>query len=88
MSIREKGALKMEFEKLVSIISEFTNVDESQITKDTKFVDDLNVDSLDLVQIIMALEEEFDIEIDNDQAENIVTVNDAIEAINSRINND
>ncbi|MCT4687390.1 acyl carrier protein [Vallitalea sp.] len=78
----------MEFEKLVSIISEFTNEDESQITKDTKFVDDLNVDSLDLVQIIMALEEEFDIEIDNEQAENIVTVNDAIEAINSRINND
>ncbi|GMQ56920.1 acyl carrier protein [Vallitalea sediminicola] len=78
----------MEFEKLVSIISEFTSVDEAQIKKDTKFVDDLNVDSLDLVQIIMALEEEFDIEIDNDQAEKIVTVNDAIEAINSRINND
>lgn len=78
----------MEYEKLVSIIAEFTNVDEAQITKETKFVDDLNVDSLDLVQIIMALEEEFDIEIDNEQAEKIVTVNDAIEAINSEINND
>lgn len=78
----------MEFEKLVSIIAEFTNVDESQITKETKFVDDLNVDSLDLVQIIMALEEEYDIEINNEQAEKIVTVNDAIEAINSQINND
>lgn len=78
----------MEFEKLVAIIAEFTNVDEGQITKETKFVDDLNVDSLDLVQIIMAVEEEFDIEIDNEQAEKIVTVNDAVEAINSEINND
>lgn len=78
----------MEFEKLVAIISEFTNIDEDKITKDTKFVDDLNVDSLDLVQIIMAVEEEFDIEIDNEQAEKIVTVNDAVEAINSEINND
>lgn len=78
----------MEFEKLVAIIAEFTNVEEDKITKETKFVDDLNVDSLDLVQIIMALEEEFDIEIDNEQAEKIVTVNDAIEAINSEIKND
>ncbi|QUI22948.1 acyl carrier protein [Vallitalea pronyensis] len=78
----------MEFEKLVAIISEFTNIDEDKITKETKFVDDLNVDSLDLVQIIMAVEEEFDIEIDNEQAEKIVTVNDAVEAINSEINND
>ncbi len=78
----------MEFEKLVAIIAEFTNIEEDKITKETKFVDDLNVDSLDLVQIIMALEEEFDIEIDNEQAEKIVTVNDAIEAINSEIKND
>ncbi len=78
----------MKFEKLVAIIAEFTSVEEDKITKETKFVDDLNVDSLDLVQIIMALEEEFDIEIDNEQAEKIVTVNDAIEAINSQINND
>lgn len=78
----------MDFEKLASIISEFANVDVSEITKETKFVDDLNVDSLDLVQIIMAIEEEYDIEINNEQAENIVTVNDAIESINSQINND
>ncbi|MCT4598721.1 MAG: acyl carrier protein [Vallitalea sp.] len=78
----------MDFEKLASIISEFANVDENEITMETKFVDDLNVDSLDLVQIIMAIEEEYDIEINNEQAENIVTVNDAIEAINSQINND
>ncbi|MCT4544210.1 MAG: acyl carrier protein [Vallitalea sp.] len=78
----------MELEKLISIIAEFAHVNESQISGDTKFVDDLNVDSLDLVQIIMALEEEFDVEIDNDQAENIVTINDALEAINQQINND
>ena len=78
----------MELEKLISIIAEFTSVDESEIDVESRFIDDLGVDSLDLVQIIMALEEEFDIEINNEEAEKIVTVGDAMDAINSQVNND
>ena len=62
----------MEFEKLKKIIAEVLNVDEEEITMDTTFVDDLGADSLDIFQIIMGLEEEFDIEIANEEAENIV----------------
>ena len=71
----------MELEKLKKIITEVLNVDESEITMDTKFIDDLSADSLDVYQIIMGVEEEFDIEIDADNAESIVTVADAIEQI-------
>ena len=53
----------MEFEKLKQIIVEVLNVDENEITMDTTFIDDLGADSLDVFQIIMGLEEEFDIEI-------------------------
>ncbi|HHV13886.1 MAG TPA: acyl carrier protein [Clostridiales bacterium] len=76
----------MEFEKLVKIISEVLNVDEDEITMETTFVDDLGADSLDVFQIIMGIEEEFDIEIANEEAENIVTVADAIEQIKNAIN--
>lgn len=76
----------MEFEKLKKIISEVLNVDEDEITMDTTFVDDLGADSLDIFQIIMGIEEEFDIEIANEDAENIVTVNDAVEQIKNAIN--
>ena len=72
----------MEFEKLQEIIVEaLGSVTKDEITMDTKFVDDLGADSLDIYQIIMGIEEEFDIEIDNDAAENIVTVGDAVEQI-------
>ena len=71
----------MEFEKLKKIIAEVLNVDEEEISMDTTFVDDLGADSLDIFQIIMGLEEEFDIEIANEEAENIVTVADAVEQI-------
>jgi len=54
---------------------------------DTTFIDDLGADSLDVFQIIMGLEEEFDIEIPNEQAEKIVTVADAVEQIKSALNN-
>ena len=64
----------MEFEKLKKIIAEVLNVDEDEITMDTTFVDDLGADSLDVFQIIMGIEEEFDIEIENEEAEKIVTV--------------
>ena len=78
--------VKMEFEKLKKIIAEVLNVDEEEITMDTTFVDDLGADSLDIFQIIMGLEEEFDIEIANEEAENIVTVADAVEQIKNALN--
>ena len=77
----------MEFEKLKQIIVEVLNVDENEITMDTTFIDDRGADSLDVFQIIMGLEEEFDIEIPNEQAEKIVTVADAVEQIKSALNN-
>lgn len=77
----------MEFEKLKKIIVEVLNVDENEITMDTIFIDDLGADSLDVFQIIMGLEEEFDIEIPNEEAEKIVTVADAVEAIKNALNN-
>lgn len=76
----------MEFEKLQKIISEVLNVDKDEITMNTTFVDDLGADSLDIFQIIMGIEEEFDIEIANDEAENIVTVSDAVEQIKNALN--
>lgn len=71
----------MEFEKLQNIIAEVLNVDVKEINESTTFVDDLGADSLDVYQIIMGLEEEFDIEISDENAESIVTVGDAAEEI-------
>ena len=76
----------MEFEKLQKIISEVLNIDADEITMDTTFVDDLGADSLDVFQIIMGIEEEFDIEIPNEEAENIVPVADAVEQIKNALN--
>ncbi len=61
-------------------------MDEEEISMETTFVDDLGADSLDVFQIIMGLEEEFDIEIPNEEAEKIVTVGDAVEQIKSALN--
>ena len=71
----------MEFEKLKEIIADVLNVDEDEITMDTTFVDDLGADSLDGFQSSMGIEEEFDIEIAQEEAEKIVSVGDAVEAI-------
>ena len=68
----------MEFEKLRDIIVEVLNVDETEVTMESTFIDDLGADSLDVFQIIMGIEEEFDIEIPNEEAEKIVTVGDAV----------
>lgn len=76
----------MEFEKLKSIITDVLNQDTQEITMESTFVDDLGADSLDIFQIIMGIEETFDIEIDNDEAEKIVTVGDAVEQIKNAIN--
>ena len=75
----------MELDKLKKIIADVLNVDENEITPATKFVDDLGADSLDVFQIIMGLEEEFDIEIANEDAEKIVTVGDAVEQIKNAL---
>lgn len=78
--------MDMEFEKLQGIIAEVLNVDADEINPETTFVDDLGADSLDIFQIIMGIEEEFDIEIPNEKAEKIVSVGDAAEAIKNAIN--
>ncbi|MCC8168092.1 MAG: acyl carrier protein [Clostridiales bacterium] len=75
----------MEFEKLRQIIVDTLNVDESEVSMDTTFVDELSADSLDVFQIIMAIEEEFDIEIPAEKAEKIVTVSDAVDLIRSAV---
>ena len=75
----------MEFEKLQDIIADVLNVQKDEIKPDTTFVDDLGADSLDIFQIIMGIEEEFDIEIDNDEAEKIVTVQDAVDQIKKAV---
>lgn len=72
----------MELEKLQGIIAEVLNVDTDEITMDTTFVDDLGADSLDICQIIMGIEEVFNIEIPLEEvADQIVTVGDAVEQI-------
>ena len=75
----------MEFEKLQQIIAEVLNIDPEEITMNTTFVDDLGADSLDVFQIIMGIEEEFDIEIP-EEAEKIASVVDAVEAIKNALN--
>lgn len=76
----------MEFEKLKAIIVDVLSVDPDEITMDTTFTDDLGADSLDVYQIIMGIEQEFDIEVPAEIAENISTVEEAIEMIKNAIN--
>ena len=76
----------MELEKLKSIIAEVLNVDPEEITADTTFTDDLGADSLDVYQIIMGIEDNFDIKIPEDAAENITTVGQAVEIIKEALN--
>ncbi|NLU53158.1 MAG: acyl carrier protein [Clostridiaceae bacterium] len=71
----------MVFEKVKEIIVEQLGVDESDVKMESSFIDDLGADSLDIVELIMALEEEFDLEIPDKEAEKITTVGDAVEYI-------
>lgn len=71
----------MELEKLQKIIAEVLNVDTEEVTWDTTFVDDLGADSLDIFQIVMGIEEEFDIDMPAEDVEQIVSVGDAVEQI-------
>lgn len=76
----------MEFEKVKEIIADVMQINPDQIFEDTKFVDDLGADSLDIFQIITELESEFDIEIPADDAEKITTVGEAVEQIKNALN--
>ena len=75
----------MELEKLQKIIAEVLNVDTQEVTMETTFVEDLGADSLDIFQIVMGIEEEFDIEIPTEEVEKIVSVGDAVEEIKNLI---
>lgn len=76
----------MEFEKIREIIADVLGFKEEEITVDTTFVDDLGADSLDVFQIVMEIEDMFDIEIDNEKIEHIITVGDAVEQIKNAVN--
>ena len=73
-------------ERVKQIIVEQLGVDEAEVTPKASFVDDLGADSLDTVELVMALEEEFEIEIPDEDAEKITTVHQAIDYINERRN--
>ena len=72
------------FEKVCSILAEQFGVDASTLTRETAFVEDLGADSLDLFELTMALEEEYDIEIPAEELEEIETVNDVVEYLKAK----
>ena len=71
------------FDKVKAIVVEQLGVDEAEVTIDSTFIDDLSADSLDIVELIMGFEEEFNVEIPDDVAEKIKTVKDTVEYIDS-----
>ena len=73
--------MAVEFEKIKKIISEQLGVDEGEITPESHFIDDLGADSLDTVELVMQLEEEYGLEIPDEDAEKLQTVGDAIKYI-------
>ena len=74
----------MEFDKIKSIISEVLSIDADGITEETTFVDDLGADSLDLFELVMALEDEYNIEIPAEELTDLATVGDVIEYLRGR----
>ena len=70
-------------DRVKKIVVEHLGVEEDKVTPDASFIDDLGADSLDIVELVMAMEEEFEVEIPDEEAENIKTVGDAINYINS-----
>ncbi len=74
------------FERVKKVIIEQLGVTESAVTSEASFLDDLSADSLDIVELVMALEEEFDIEIPDEDAEKVTTVGDVVEYIKDNVN--
>ena len=72
-------------EKVIDIVSEQMGVDKSEITRETSFVNDLNADSLDTVELVMEFEDQFDLSIPDDEAEKIQTVGQAIDYISEHL---
>ena len=72
-------------EKVIQIVSEQMSVDKGEVSRDTSFVNDLNADSLDTVELVMELEDEFDMTIPDEEAEKLKTVGEAIDYIQSHL---
>ncbi|MBR2404249.1 MAG: acyl carrier protein [Clostridia bacterium] len=77
----------MVFEKVRDIVADQLGIDIDTITPDSSFIEELGADSLDVVELIMALETEFDLEIPEDEAENVSTVGDVVEYIKANAQN-
>ena len=75
----------MVFEKVKEIVVEQLGVEEDEVTMESSFIDDLGADSLDIVELIMALEDELDMEIPDDEAEKFVTVGDVVKFIKAHV---
>lgn len=73
------------FERIKKLIVEHTEIDENKITLQSSFSDDLGADSLDIVEIIMALEEQFEIEITDEEANSLITIKDAVDFVNNKL---
>ena len=73
------------FEKIREIIADKLSINEDEITMDSAFLEDLNADSLDIVELIMALEDELDMEIPDEDAENFVTVGEVVKFVKSHV---
>lgn len=77
----------MVLEKIKEIISIQFNIDKEEISRETSFKDTLNADSLDLVELVMALEDEFDLEVQDEEMDDIKTVGDVVENIENALDN-
>ena len=73
------------FEKVKAVIADKLSINENEITMESAFIDDLNADSLDIVELIMALEDELDMEIPDDEAEKFVTVGDVVKYVKEHV---
>jgi len=83
---KRRKSMSDNYIRMKEIIINKLGIDENKITKEAKFVDDLGADSLDTVEIIMDFEEEFDVEIPDEDAEKLTTIQSALDYINSRLN--
>lgn len=85
MSTFNGGKIVMTFEKIADILAEQLDADRDAMTLDTKIAEDLGADSLDLVDLLMSVEDEFGIEIPDEDVENIQTIGDIVDYINEKV---